>query len=891
MKKIRIFILVFLVCACFTSCSKKGHWVKTKEGLKLFTREDSTMVFSWNGGDFAGVAHGLGTLTLSSEDGKIERREYNAFYGAVEESDIINIEKGRYVGVEKDGLMSGFGVLSTGKDLYVGYFADSQPDGMLNWYKAGKLYYEGAWKAGKFDGKGVLYKEDNTIKSGTWRQGKIIQTYIKQTSTEGYYEGYAFHGKPDGYGSMTYTKGGIYKGTWSSGKWDGKGTFVSETDSISGEWKKGLLSGEVYCKTPQFTYKGRYVNNKPNGFGEVATPYYSYDGDWIAGKMDGFGKIRLSGGGVYMGDWKQGKFNGSGRYEYDDLGTYYEGEWKNGLQNGLGEYSSDEFLYVGYWHNGSITGQGYMTYSNQDVYEGNFYGGIRSGEGSYKFANGNLYQGQFKDGQFHGVGVFQFTDGNRYEGYFNKGKIEGVGTLYLKNNITITADWDGTNKMPQWVSIHFSNGDAYEGEFINNQPTLKGKWTTAKGRDSGENISFSDTLHRANDFYKRHKATIDKVVSTSSAVLTAVEVGAPILGFVLAVPTGGASVAVGKSLGVAAGVANMTINNVDMVLKAGSVAIDVKEARDARKPLPTEKIEELGKDLVVNVAFIAAPKVITKTINSSTGKKIFKGVEKGALTVGNKVKSAGSAIQKKIPKQLQGFKIVSVSKDVRVTMPLAKDKIIKQKNSLYIKFESFFLKKNIPRTKLGKEVKMILAKGPLKLSPKEWKGLMDNPRDYLREFIKVKAGNGKKGDPHEFFIRLVQGDSKKAKELMEKPEVKRYIEGFIRKANGGGNHEHLMTKNYIDFLTNHKWGEDGPLLAKTMTELVQKTGNVKFKGGGGHGSSMSTTYHNNLSKVIESCNSKEELLLAIKKYNKQVLTQESYGEFNAIFMSLFNINK
>ena len=534
-----------------------------------------------------------------------------------------------------------------------------------------------------------------------------------------------------------------------------------------------------------------------------------------------------------------------------------------------------------------------MTYPNQDAYEGGFYEGVRSGKGSYKFANGNLYQGQFRDGKFHGVGIFKFKDGNRYEGSFNNGKIEGEGTLYLKNNITITADWDGTDEVPEWVSIHFSNGDIYEGEFINGKPTLNGKWTTIEERESGKNISSPDNLHRANEFYKRHKGTIDDVVFITSTVLTVVEVTAPLFG------------GIGKVIGKAAGVANKAINTIDMALKVSSVAIDTHDAIKSGKSLPTEELKNLGIELGTNVAFMVAPKIISKGINSSVGKKIGKNaskiISKGInSSVGKKIgktikktkKGVASIFRKKIKnvrkkraQKLRGNKVVSVdvSKEgVKVNIKNASEKTINSKNSVRGKFKSYFLRSKIKKTKVYKDVKKMLAKGAIKLSKKELEELKKNPQ-YLRAYIKQYAG----GDPIEFFIRVAQEDKKIAKELLEVPGIRKHMDGVIRRSKGGGNHEHLMTKNFTDFITNPKWGEDGPFLAKATTELVQKTKNVKFKGGG-HGSLGSGAYHYELSKIIDACDSMEDVFLSVNHYSKEVLTPESYKEFKDIYISIMN---
>ena len=68
---------------------------------------------------------------------------------------------------------------------------------------------------------------------------------------------------------------------------------------------------------------------------------------------------------------------------------------------------------------------------------------------------------------------------------------------------------------------------------------------------------------------------------------------------------------------------------------------------------------------------------------------------------------------------------------------------------------------------------------------------------------------------------------------------------------------------------------------------------VLFKKGGGHvssklaNSSASAKFHNDLAELISKCNSKEEILITIKKYAKETLTSESYKEFVDIFNKVF----
>ena len=66
-----------------------------------------------------------------------------------------------------------------------------------------------------------------------------------------------------------------------------------------------------------------------------------------------------------------------------------------------------------------------------------------------------------------------------------------------------------------------------------------------------------------------------------------------------------------------------------------------------------------------------------------------------------------------------------------------------------------------------------------------------------------------------------------------------------------------------------------------------------FKNGGKHptkgvaNSSASKAFHDGLSEVISKCSSKEEVFVAVKRYTKENLSEESYKEFVSIFADVF----
>lgn len=208
----------------------------------------------------------------------------------------------------------------------------------------------------------------------------------------------------------------------------------------------------------------------------------------------------------------------------------------------------------------------------------------------------------------------------------------------------------------------------------------------------------------------------------------------------------------------------------------------------------------------------------------------------------------------------------------------------KMSNMLEIKVYKRSMSSAITKTATYKELIEIEQKGAITLSKKELDDLLANPTDYFRGYIKAYTGDSKLFQ--EFFIRLAKGDKEQLKTILSDPKIKDMVEKRIRSSSGGGNHEWLMAKNYLDFLANPKWGDDGNFLSLAMTKLVQRTEEVVFKYGGSHGSTNSTMFHNKLARIIESCNTKEELFISIKNFARCNLSTESYLQFKSILSEI-----
>lgn len=565
----RIWILLsvsifFFVSSCdFVPFLKSYHWVQTIEGTLVWVNTGDELTYSWQGESWEGVANGFGLLVVSDAFGRVvSSTNHTAYYGSLDKKGIKKVQGGQYVGEDKNRNMSGFGVLVKPNEIYVGNFHNGKPDGTLVYYSNGYKTYSGQWKNGAFDGEGILFYEDS-VSEGLWRNGENVLKVVDYSDEIGHYHGYIENGKPSRKGVLEYANGWVYSGEWNAGEWCGIGTFIKGQDTIKGTWLNGSLNGNATYSTPEFVYSGSYANGEPSGKGSVSYRIgNSYKGDWCNGKLNGRGELTIEGGDKYVGDFVNNKFEGSGRYSFAG-GDWYEGDWKNGLQDGTGEYKSKKFHYKGQWEEGWINGNGLMKYANGDSYEGYFVENKRYGNGVYKYASGDKYEGEFVDGEINGLGVYYFSNGCVYEGEFEDGKIKGDGTLYCVidgEKVAVTANWDGSGNIPKKVSMLFMNGDLYEGpisdgEFSKND----GVWYSVR---EGKLLS---GLREANDYYKAHKETIDKVVLVTSVCL----------GVVAALTTGGSAapeavVLVGK---VAEGI-NYGLDAAATVVSASSKLLD-----------------------------------------------------------------------------------------------------------------------------------------------------------------------------------------------------------------------------------------------------------------------------------------------------------------------------
>jgi hypothetical protein len=144
-----------------------------------------------------------------------------------------------------------------------------------------------------------------------------------------------------------------------------------------------------------------------------------------------------------------------------------------------------------------------VEYSNGDVFEGQLAEGKRVGWGTYLFKSGDHYEGHWEDNLQSGEGVYHFHGKGYYEGQWRNGLPNGQGIFVAKEGPPrpapapglahhgsepimptrihsdsldkYTGSWqDG--KHSGYGTAYYSNGDRYEGNFINSGREGKGKY-------------------------------------------------------------------------------------------------------------------------------------------------------------------------------------------------------------------------------------------------------------------------------------------------------------------------------------------------------------------------------------------------------------------------------
>ncbi|CAD8212891.1 unnamed protein product [Paramecium octaurelia] len=194
---------------------------------------------------------------------------------------------------------------------------------------------------------------------------------------------------------------------------------MEEEHVYEGEFNNNRKHGQGWEVFPsKSSYKGLYVNGKPEGQGKFtwANGEY-YEGEWFNGNKHGCGTWMGLKGDMYAGQWVDGKPNGKGQHKWIN-GDQYKGEFKDSLKHGYGEeLFANGDRYVGMYQNGKPEGVGEYFYSSGAYFHGKFQNGLKTGYGEYRCSTYS-YKGYYVNDKKHGEGELIYSDGTRKKGKF-----------------------------------------------------------------------------------------------------------------------------------------------------------------------------------------------------------------------------------------------------------------------------------------------------------------------------------------------------------------------------------------------------------------------------------------------------------------------------------------
>ena len=144
-------------------------------------------------------------------------------------------------------------------------------------------------------------------------------------------------------------------------------------------------------------------------------------------RYHGFGRVALANHTEYCGNFVQGRMDGYGTIAWDD-GLKYVGQWKDNVAVGHGCLTwPNGAQYVGEVSNGRRHGHGVHSMGTI-VYKGEWHDGRRHGFGTQSCPS-SQYSGEWVDGKRHGWGTIRFSNGNKYEGCWVNDRMEGQGVM------------------------------------------------------------------------------------------------------------------------------------------------------------------------------------------------------------------------------------------------------------------------------------------------------------------------------------------------------------------------------------------------------------------------------------------------------------------------------
>jgi hypothetical protein len=292
-----------------------------------------------------------------------------------------------------------------------------------------------------------------------------------------------------------------------------------------------VYRGSVNTQTGLPSGSGAYTSSLSGDF---------IEGEFAHGSFHGIGGAQRTNGDTF-----------AGRFSRDHLenGTYSYGGTDENCRDTSVPQKSHAIRYRGAFRENLPNGSGTLEFSNGDVYEGAFELGKAHGTGRYATPSGDIIAGLFENGRpikgmrlsaaghkylgqfhptmgkgrFHGLGRLQFSNGEYFEGSFVDGRFHGEGKYTFSDGMTIRcSSWD-SDEPTGFTEVTLPDGSCFVGSFFSSRRKLMegrgvmkfsdGSWFEAR---SFRRIGRMPTDYEGGAFYSKRKAESKSWISLQS---------------------------------------------------------------------------------------------------------------------------------------------------------------------------------------------------------------------------------------------------------------------------------------------------------------------------------------------------------------------------------------
>lgn len=893
----------------------------------------------------------LSDCTVTYTGGVVWRGALDEKFDPKDEGTVLYSTGDVYEGEVESNKRNGFGTFTSADGVsYAGEWLDDKCTGFGEAFFGDKWFYSGNWENNSFSGQGVLNAGDYRYR-GEWKDGQK-NGFGSLSMGGAHFDGEFKDDMLNGQGLMVYPNGDYYDGNWVDSRQEGYGEYYwADGGAYFGEWVDDLQNGEgeLYLANGD-SYAGEFFDGKYEGNGVFR--YASgdrYEGEFKDNLKSGVGAYYFADGNSYEGEFKEDRIEGTGKFFFTD-GSFYDGQFLDGVMMGKGALyipEGDEFVILtsSIWSGNVLPCRGSLLFPNGDEFIGTLEDGKPTSDGVWKRKGAKTAADKAYDFyKAHEQTIKRVTSTTQLvlAGISIGGDIVAAvtmvpcppvaGVALAVSKIADIANASisglniivGTGVMVRDTENARALGDEKEVARLRKEYFKEQAWNAADvaltfGSAAFKAVRASRAAKKAAEIYPGIQQAI-KNSGVVAEVARSAKVGDKLVRGTVEIAYGKVGRTLVKQYGDDA--ARMLFkygdNAVFALTKGGDMTLKVakKGGERALKAVfanGESALDVFSKNMghIDEICAIAAKQGRSglKLVSEFGGKsaEFFRAYSKWGDEIFVFAKKAGKENRKIFAELLirDGDEFLDVirktgknpdelNRTLKYLSQNGKEGLLAIKKLGGKLPDSASIRRirsaSLSKINLGRiesRVASFRKKGAIKLSDRDMAWILKDPKVNLRAMIRSKTGSKTLGEGfQEFFIRVADGDSRRVQELMAVPEIKKTVNHAIR--GGGGVHEWLMTKNYVDFLTNTKWGKDGPAISLALTELVQDTKTVAFKNGGTHFDKMNSgKFHDGLAKVIDSSDGAKSLLENVRTYASTALTKESFEEFMQIFERCF----